>query len=141
MESKQFNRNSNIELLRMICMFVIILHHSVLYGGALEQPASINLIIANLFYIGGKFGANCFMAISAYFLIDSKFKVQKVISVWKHTFFYGLTFFLLNTILHFKAVGVGDILEVVFPISYKAYWYVTAYVAIILLSPFMLIYT
>ena len=53
MESKQFNRNSNIELLRMICMFVIILHHSVLYGGALEQPASINLIIANLFYIGG----------------------------------------------------------------------------------------
>lgn len=137
MESKQFNRNSNIELLRMICMFVIILHHSVLYGGALEQPASINLIIANLFYIGGKFGANCFMAISAYFLIDSKFKVQKVISVWKHTFFYGLTFFLLNTILHFKAVGVGDILEVVFPISYKAYWYVTAYVAIILLSPFI----
>ena len=105
--------------------------------GALEQPASINLIIANLFYIGGKFGANCFMAISAYFLIDSKFKVQKVISVWKHTFFYGLTFFLLNTILHFKAVGVGDILEVVFPISYKAYWYVTAYVAIILLSPFI----
>ena len=87
MESKQFNRNSNIELLRMICMFVIILHHYVLYGGALEQPASINLIIANLFYIGGKFGANCFMAISAYFLIDSKFKVQKVISVWKHTFF------------------------------------------------------
>ena len=67
--------------------------------GALEQPASINLIIANLFYIGGKFGANCFMAISAYFLIDSKFKVQKVISVWKHTFFYGLTLFLLNTII------------------------------------------
>lgn len=137
MDSKTIKRNSNIELLRMICMYVIILHHSVLYGGGIEQPASVNLIFSNLFYIGGKFGANCFMAISAYFLLDSKFKVQRAISVWKTTFFYGILFFGLNLVFHFRGVGVRDILETILPVSYKAYWYVTAYVAIILLAPFL----
>lgn len=40
----------------------------IIWGGALEQPASINLIIANLFYIGGKFGANCLWQLVLIFL-------------------------------------------------------------------------
>lgn len=108
---------------------------SFIWGG--EQPASINLLFSDLFYIGGKFGSNCFMAISAFYLLDSKFKIQRATSIWKTTFFYGVLFFCLNAVCHFESVGIRDILETIFLVSYKAYWYVTAYVAIILIAPFL----
>lgn len=130
-------RNSNIELLRLICMFIIILHHAVFYGGGIGTGLPFNSFLSACFYIGGKFGANCFMAISAYYLIGSSFKIQRIVSVWKTTFFYGILFFILNFAFHFKTLQIIDVLETALPITYKSYWYITAFVGILFLSPFL----
>lgn len=131
-------RNTNIELMRMICMFLIIMHHAILYSDVLSNSGvSLNKYIAAILYIGGKYGTNVFFSITAYFLIDKTFHLKRVLSVWKTTFFYGVVFFVLNIFTRFRAFRLRDICETLLPISYKAYWFVTAYVALVILSQFL----
>lgn len=130
-------KNSNIELLRMFCMFIIILHHSVLYGGGTEQAFGLNKIFSTIFYIGGKLGADCFMAISAYYMIDSKFKIKRIVNTWISVYFYQILFILLNIIFHFTTVGLKEVIELFFPVSYDAYWFATAYIGVVAVSPFL----
>lgn len=105
--------------------------------GGIGTGLPANSFLSSCFYIGGKLGANCFMAISAYYLIGSSFKIQRIVSVWKTTFFYGVLFFVLNFIFHFKTLQIINVLETALPISYKSYWYITAFVGLLLLSPFL----
>lgn len=131
-------RNANIEIMRMMCMFLIIIHHAVLYSDVLSNSGvSMNKYIAAILYIGGKYGANVFLAITAYFLMDKTFHLKRVLCVWKTTFFYGVLFFILNIFVGFRAFELRDICETILPISYKAYWFVTTYVALVMLSPFL----
>ena len=53
-----YKKNSNIELFRLICMLLIIMHHAVFYSDVIHSTFGANKIIANIIYIGGKFGAN-----------------------------------------------------------------------------------
>ena len=56
-----YKRNANIEIMRMMCMFLIIIHHAVLYSDVLSNSGvSLNKYIAAILYIGGKYGANVF---------------------------------------------------------------------------------
>ena len=131
-------KNANIELLRMISMFLIIMHHAVLYSNVLSNyDTSINKYLAAIIYIGGKYGANVFFAITAYFLTEQSFKFERVVSIWKTTFFYGILFFILNFIVEIRSFELKDVLETILPIYYKSYWFVTAYIGLVLLSPFL----
>ena len=131
-------KNANIELFRLTSMLLIVMHHAVLYSDILSNSAiSLNKYFAAILYIGGKYGANVFFAITAYFLIDKTFHFKRVVSVWKTTLFYSLLFFVLNFVIGFRSYELRDICEAVLPICYKSYWFVTAYVGLILLSPFL----
>ena len=72
-------RQSNIELLRIICMFMIIMHHFVVnvwYPNMLATPVpstigeSVFLLSHCLFFIG----VNCFVLISGYFSIKTSLR-------------------------------------------------------------------
>lgn len=47
-------RKSNIELCRIICMLLIIAHHCVVHGGAINIDTCINKYIALFLLPGGK---------------------------------------------------------------------------------------
>jgi len=138
MKSDNSSKNTNIEILRLLCMYCIIIHHAVLYSDILYRGGMLfNQCLANILYIGGKLGANCFMAISAYYLVGKKLKIKRITSIWKVTFFYGVVFFILNYIMNFRDYQIRDLFETLFPITYKSYWYVTAYVGILMISPIL----
>lgn len=110
----------------------------VLYSDVLSNSEiSLNKYIAAIMLIGGKYGVNVYFAITAYFLIDKQIHLRRVINVWKTTFFYGVLFFILNIFVGFRAFELRDICETIFPICYKAYWFATVYVALVLISPFL----
>ena len=61
-------RNSSIELMRILAMLFIIVHHYILYGykNMTIQPMSVNKVLLETFaYSGGKIGAVLFFLISA----------------------------------------------------------------------------
>ena len=82
-------RNSNLELLRIIAMLFIVASHFAFHGfGSLGSFNEVNFIIANsnnylIYFLGmlGKIGVDVFVIISAYFMINSKFTFKKLLTL------------------------------------------------------------
>ena len=118
-------RQINLEILRILCMLFIITGH--LSGrGEIHQT----IIIA-------PHAVNCFVLISGYFLVTSKFKIDRVLRVILETIFYTFT---ITVILYMLGkANLQDIARSIMPFAPTkfAYWFVNKYLAVILLSPFI----
>lgn len=133
-------RNSNFEILRIISMIMIIAHHYVVRGlTTIELEYSFNRYIAGFLSLGGKLGVTVFILISGYFMVDSKFTLSKLLKligeVWFYSVSIGLLFiFVLPTS---TPIGLKSCIKMCFPIAYDAYWFMTAYVILMCISPLL----
>ncbi len=76
-------RNSSIELLRVIAMLMILLHHFVVHNAfdVSRMPVSLpKFIFYMLFASGGKIAVVIFFSISAWFLLDGDWSIR---ACWK----------------------------------------------------------
>lgn len=136
-------RVSNIELLRIISITFILFHHFFYSYIILDYTKciTINQFCSEILYSLGKIGVNIFIIITGYFLINSKFKLKKVITIWLETIFYSYGIFLIYII--FNGIGkveLKNILKSIFPIIYNQYWFITAYIIIYFLSDYLNIF-
>lgn len=96
-------RKSNIELLRIIAMLLIILHHSFLQSGIVdiirESPINFNTFLMSSLSIGGKVGVNIFFIITGYFMISSKTKIIKIIKLSLELIFYAILTTLIFSVI------------------------------------------
>jgi len=125
-------RNSSFELLRIIAIFGIINMHA--FGPYLQQATGENLIYALI--INGIFnmGVTLFMLISGYFGISrSKRKFLKLYGI---VIFYSLFGFALVYIAT-GAFSLKALVYAIFPISTNKYWYITSYLLIFVISPYL----
>ena len=121
-------RQINLEILRILCMLFIVVGH---IGGrsGIESFSSFATIAPH--------AVNCFVLISGYFLITSKFKIERALRVILETIFYTFT---ITIILYlFGKANLHDIAKSIIPFAPTkfSYWFVNKYLAIILLSPFI----
>ena len=128
-------RNSSVELLRIFCMFFLIIHHCVLHGGAVGMDICGNRNIALFFLTAGKIAFDAFLAISMYFLVDQTFRMNKFIKMWLLVLFYSVLFTLISLAL--RKSGGGGILASFFPIMGNAHGFASAYLAFYLLLPIL----
>lgn len=91
------NRESGIELLRIIAMLLIVLHHEVIHNAlpVLDQELSVRKLTLQLFYFTpGKVGIALFFIISAWFIVDKmpsfRLSCQKVWILERENFFFGV---------------------------------------------------
>ena len=79
-------RNSNIELLRIIAMFMILAHHFIVHNGydVLKLPLGPERIFFQLVMAGGgKVGVVIFFSISAWFFLDKEQTIKSNLKrVW-----------------------------------------------------------
>lgn len=130
-------RQSNFELLRIIAMFMIILHHLSYHGKIVNQPAGPVKFAAQFYLIGGALGVTLFMLISSYFLIDTKFSVKRIIRIWFELFVYSVVFSVLGYFLKFQTFTYKVWLQAFMPVSFNAAWFATVYIFICFISPFL----
>ena len=82
-------RESNFELLRIVCMALIVLHHLSVHGNiVLESITKVNGLFLTVFSSVGKLAVNVYVLISGYFLINSKFKFSKLLDLVFQTVFF-----------------------------------------------------
>lgn len=88
MESKGISkvRNSNFELLRIICIFGIISMHS--FGAFLHTAIGASRFYGTLINSVFNMGVSCFMLISGYFGI--RFSVRKFVTLETTFIFYAV---------------------------------------------------
>ena len=137
MEKEEKSRERQFELLRILAMVFIIIHHYAIHGGILEaEVRTANKYIAVLIYSFGQVAVNVFILITGYFLIDSKFKIKKLLKLIFQVLFYTISILIIYII--FKGIPDWYILKTcIFPIISGTYWYITAYVFLYCLSPFL----
>lgn len=134
-------RNSSIELLRILAMFFVVLSHYSVHGQleAVDLPLSFNRILLDI-TVTGNLGVDIFIIISGFFLINSKFKLNKLIKLIGQVLFYSIIIYLIFVLTGLKQFDLFDFACSLLPITTKQYWFVTVYVTLYLLHPFINIF-
>lgn len=132
-------RESNIELLRIIAMLIIVMHHLVLHGQLLSQGVNFNndLIIGGLLEPGGKIGFDIFIFISVYFSMGrTKFNSVKFLNLCIQVVFFN---FIMILPAHFLGVKISlrEVVGCVFPIFGNSHGFATAYLLFMILIPYL----
>ena len=148
-------RKNNLDLLRIISMLFIVSLHYLGVGGAFYILASlaasitefynigsgnVSLLTCNYFIASGLealsiVGVNCFVLISGYFLINGTFKCKKIWQISLTTIFYSLSLFLIYSAIY--EFTISNMIPSILPISMSTYWFITVYIILYLLSPYI----
>lgn len=87
-------RNSNIELYRIIVMFMIVAHHYLVNSGLIQvienEPLTAKSAFFYVFGMWGKTGINCFVLITGYFMCRSKITLRKFLKLFLQIEFYNI---------------------------------------------------
>ena len=132
------HRNSNFELLRILAMIMIILHHFSIYNNINNiKDLSFNSYIGIYFFALGKLGVNLFVLITGYFLVNSKLKLKKIFKLWLQVLFYSIG--ILIVLKCFKVVDIkfDQIYSYFLPVLSRKYWFISVYIFLYILSPFI----
>ena len=140
-------RKSNIELLRILSMILIVMSHCDDRFGLADLYSTglgINKVITDWLDAGGQIGVGCFLLISGYFMIEQTVTLKKVLKIAGQVWFYTVGIFVVwlvaslifgNAGLSFGKIAKEAVLAF-FPITFSEYWFVTAYIILMVLSPF-----
>lgn len=135
MENK---RNVGLDFLRIVSMLMIVMLHYLGKGGALSTVygTSNNYIswIIEAFCI---VAVNCYVYITGYFLVNSKFKIKKILKLWGQVLFYSISIYLILLFTNAIDFNIKDMILSFMPIITKQYWFITVYILLYILSPFL----
>lgn len=137
MDKRTSTRDSRFELLRIVSMLFIIAGHYANHGGVLNNSIGINRILGSFAHAGVYIGVNCFVLVSAYFLLNTKFSIKRVVKIEMQTLFYSILAFLVAYFYFHAPITGKETIKVLLPTIFKEYWFVTAYMGLLFLSPFL----
>lgn len=140
MKTTRSERNSSIEVLRMLCMVLLIAHHLVVHGGSISLEGMTNNRILSLIILpAGKICFNCFVAISTWYLVKSEFRGVKFLKVWLQVLFYNVFFLGAAVLLGGVEAEISwkTWIGSLFPILGNSHGYAASYLAFYLLVPFL----
>lgn len=134
-------RSSNLEILRIVCMFMVVMSHFVGHGGsALMDGMTVNRIISLLVSPFGKICFDCFVALSTWFLVKSTFKAERFVKIWLQVLFYNLVFLALTCLLggqYTYGITRYTWMGAFFPMIGNSHGFAAAYLAFYLTIPFL----
>lgn len=134
-------RNSNLELLRIIAMIAIIAYHFYTQTEIFTTPVNAGSHwIAMFLGSFGRTGVNLFVMIGAWFLVDLPFKSMRFIRLYSTCFLYTV---LITGAVLIAGHSSGDdmafkeVLRSFTPFSSSPLWFVSDYLFLLLLTPFL----
>jgi len=130
-------RTSNFELLRIIAMLLIIAGHFISQSGGGQKTTGINLFFSTVFGSASRVSVNLFLMIGVWFMVDAKFKAERVLKLYGETWIYSVVFTLIALIMGANVSILKSIINGFFPFIRGSLWYSTVYIELILLSPFL----
>lgn len=131
-------RDSNFELLRILCMIMIIMQHFAFWGEFdIEGEITGNTIVLQSIVNAGKIGVNCFVMITGYYGAVSTFRASKITKLIAQVWFYtwGISAILFTTGIGIRSVE--NVQKTIFPICSGTFWFVTIYLIMYILSPYL----
>lgn len=133
------SRNASLDLLKIWCMFLIVMHHFSVYSELAYNGTNFSErdLFLSIISLAGKIGVNVFMLISGYFLYSSQFSIKKLIHLELVTVFFSILFFILFVVIGDKEFSWSQLIVNLMPTTFGRYWFIKSYIFIYLLSPFI----
>lgn len=129
-ESKKEVRESSMELLRIVAMSMIVIHHFLVHGITPDNFTDGLYYIVDPFFLCG---VNLFFLISGYFQV--KYSLKSILKLGLLVLFFGL---INQGLLYYfqGSVSSRDLIRLFFfPISSSPYWFLSVYFILIIISP------
>lgn len=134
-------RDSNMELLRIVCMLMITIHHTMTYpgmyysgifgNGELVPKYELAVFLNGLCFVG----VNCFVLISG--LYGIKFKWKSLFSLWLLCAFYVCLSSIANHFMYGSMWHVKTTIDLAVHSFTRGSWFIPCYVYLYLLAPIL----
>lgn len=134
-------RESNLELYRILTMLLIVAHHYVVNSGLLDHiytaPLSWRSLFLLLFGAWGKTGINCFIMITGYFMCKSRITAKKFAKLLLEILFYRIVLSSVFWISNYEAFSWKSLLLKLIPIRSISDGFISAFLVFYLFIPFV----
>lgn len=131
-------RNYGIDLLRCFAMAMVLMLHTLSRSGLLTETKipSLKYEIVWLIEILCYCAVDCFVIISGYVGLHSRFRLSRILLLWFQVAFYNVA--LTVSIQAIQGdINAVDIIRAFLPVSTGAYWFFTQYFVLCFLMPFI----
>ena len=137
-------RERQFEVMRTVAMFLIVVYHCLThgvggeYGFSPKDSASLsNILFSDFLLVFSSIAVNLYVLVSGYFLSDLDFKMSRIIRTWVLTCFYSCAITMIMMSLGLAPFSLVTLGKSFFPLSTDAYWFVTQFIGLMILSPFL----
>ena len=132
-------RNIAFDIARIVAMFLIVSTHFLGHGGFIDHMVGANFVFGRILYSLFSPSVNVFVLISAYFTCRStKLNWRKLIKLYAQVWTYSVALFIAFIIVNGKeSFSVQWLLSSLFPVVSGKYWFFSAYIFMMLASPFL----
>lgn len=135
---KEIKRNPGIDFLRLLAMYLVVVYHLLFHGGILD--AGRNSGAAQLLRVLTLCAVDSFALISGYVGLREekpRFPVNRMARLWLQTLFYSLLMLLAAACVYRPILSKSSLLRALLPVASDQYWYVTAYMPLCLMMPWL----
>ena len=148
MEQENLCRNGrlpNFEVLRTIAMLMVVIWHFYAHGLGYVTRSVIdtsgiglfNYLVSDYVVVVCSVCVNVYVLISSYFLIDKPFNCTRFIRLWMQVVFYSVLFAVIAHFMLPEGNSWPEVINNFTPIRSNVYWFVTLYMGLLLLAPFL----
>lgn len=134
-------RNTNLELFRVVVMLAIIAHHYVVNSGLTQKmyayPETHSALFLYLFGAWGKTGINCFVMITGYFMCKSRITFTKFLKLVLQVQFYKCIISVIFWIIGYEAFSMEGLWRILIPVLSVDANFPGCYAVFFLLIPFL----
>ncbi len=139
MKNMNKKREANIELLRVLAMLMVITLHALGHGGILDSyknsGGEYEYYFFQFLFILNRVSVNCFVLITGYLMVKSKFNFLRIINLIIQIEFYSIFCSLAAKFIFHKSIGMKELLFTIFPLTSNRYWFMTCYAILLILIP------
>lgn len=136
-------RNSAVELLRIFCILMVIAGHYYAHGIAYAmapftlETYSFRVLVLQLISFGADIANDIFIMITGYYMIHSEVQGKRILRLIAEMFFYSWAIALIFYGTGMEPFSWEGLIDSLLPIWSGYSWFVTCYVILCLLIPFI----
>ena len=130
------NRQSNWELFRIVAMLMIVAGHFILQSDFLKYTTGFYYYLGAYMGFGSIIAVNMFLMLGVWFMVDAKFCARRVIKLYFNVWTLTVPLTLFVCVCGYQ-YSLKDVIRGIFPFCGKGLWFASAYLALILISPWL----
>lgn len=138
-------RLPNFEILRVLAMYFIVIWHFIGHGMFQDEAPTYNFNIGGfidysimqIIMIITAMAVNLYVLITGYFMIESKPRWNKIPHIYFQVLVYSILIMGYEIVIENIHLDLDYLVHNIFIVRYDAYWFVTKYIALVFLAPFI----